>query len=146
MFLEDTQIDLPYSVDAIARKWSIHGIADQSVRLFVGDTLASPSTVFQIVNYPNHAQAEAGSPFERLADDAFSWSISHNLRISEEIRQFGTISLVLYGTGVRISEALALTLGDVQLADRLLLVRNSKFGKTRLVPTGPKLTAQLADY
>src|SRR2546425_10447215 len=92
MFLEDTQIDLPYSVDAIARKWSIHGIADQSVRLFVGDTLASPSTVFQIVNYPNHAQAEAGSPFERLADDAFSWSISHNLRISEEIRQFGTIS------------------------------------------------------
>src|SRR3989442_5802711 len=93
MFLEDTQIDLPYSVDAIARKWSIHGIADQSVRLFVGDTLASPSTVFQIVNYPNHAQAEAGSQFERLADDAFSWSISHNLRISEEIRQFGTISL-----------------------------------------------------
>src|SRR2546422_1896408 len=91
MFLEDTQIDLPYSVDAIARKWSIHGIADQSVRLFVGDTLASPSTVSQIVNYPNHAQAEAGSPFERLADDAFSWSISHNLRISEEIRQFGTI-------------------------------------------------------
>src|SRR5229473_2782839 len=92
MFLEDTQIDLPYSVDAITREWSIHGIADQSVRLFVGDTLASPSTVFQIVDDPNHAQAEAGSQFERLADDAFSWSISHNLRISEEIRQFGTIS------------------------------------------------------
>jgi hypothetical protein len=51
MFLEDTQIDLPDSVDAIAREWSIHGIADQSVRLFVGDTLASPSTVFQIVDF-----------------------------------------------------------------------------------------------
>src|SRR2546426_12711264 len=100
MFLEDTQIDLPYSVDAIARKWSIHGIAYQSVRLFVGDTLASPSTVFQIVNYPNHAQAEAGSPFERLADDAFSWSISHNLRISEEIRQFGTTRLVTNGVSL----------------------------------------------
>ena len=59
---------------------------------------------------------------------------------------FRTLILVLYGTGVRISEALALTLGDVQLEDCLLLVRNSKFGKTRLVPTGPKLTAQLADY
>ena len=45
--------------------------ADQSVRLCVGDTLASSSTVFQIVDYPNHAQAEAGSQFERLADDAF---------------------------------------------------------------------------
>jgi integrase len=59
---------------------------------------------------------------------------------------FRTLILVLYGTGIRISEALALTLGDVQLEDCLLLVRNSKFGKTRLVPTGPKLTAQLADY
>jgi integrase/recombinase XerD len=59
---------------------------------------------------------------------------------------FRTLILVLYGTGVRISEALALTLDDVQLEDRLLLVRHSKFDKTRLVPTGPKLTAQLADY
>jgi integrase/recombinase XerD len=59
---------------------------------------------------------------------------------------FRTLILVLYGTGVRISEALALTLGDVQLADCVLLVRNSKFGKTRFVPTGPKLTAQLAAY
>src|SRR3989442_2020646 len=91
MFLEDTQIDLPYSVDAIARKWSIHGIADQSVRLFVGDTLASPSTVFQIVNYPNHAQAEAGSQFERLAEDALLLSISHNLRSFEGIRPIGNI-------------------------------------------------------
>src|SRR3989442_14446502 len=105
MFLEDTQIDLPYSVDAIARKWSIHGIADQSVRLFVGDTLASPSTVFQIVNYPNHAQAEAGSQFERLADDAFSWSISHNLRISEEIRQFGTIRRCLSAAHAGVSQS-----------------------------------------
>lgn len=59
---------------------------------------------------------------------------------------FRTLILVLYGTGVRISEALALTLADVQLEDSVLLLRQSKFGKTRLVPTGPKLTAQLADY
>jgi integrase/recombinase XerD len=54
--------------------------------------------------------------------------------------------LVLVGTGVRISEALALTLADGQLEDSRLLVRHSKSGKTRLVPTGPQLTAQLRDY
>ncbi len=59
---------------------------------------------------------------------------------------FRTLLLVLYSTGVRISEALALTLADVQLADSLLLVRQSKFGKTRWVPTGGQLTAQLHDY
>ena len=63
-----------------------------------------------------------------------------------QAKTFRTLILVLYGTGVRISEALALTLADVQLEDSLLVVRQSKFGKTRLVPTGPKLTAQLADY
>ncbi len=59
---------------------------------------------------------------------------------------FRTLWLLLYGTGLRISEALALTLVDVDLQDRLLTVHRSKFYKTRWVPTGPKLTAQLADY
>src|SRR5712692_2994513 len=93
MFLEDAQIDLAYSCDAIARSWSIHGIADQGVRLFVGTPFASPSTIFSIDDHPDHAQAESGSRFERLADDAFSRSISHNLRISGEILHFGTIRL-----------------------------------------------------
>src|SRR3989442_5954392 len=92
MLLEDAQIDLAYSCDAIAREWSVHGIADQGVCLFAGTPFASPSTVFQIDAHPDHAQAESGARFERRADDAFSRSISHNLRISGEIRQFGTIS------------------------------------------------------
>src|SRR2546428_6145322 len=92
MFLEDAQIDLSYSCDAIAREWSVHGIADQGVCLFAGTPFASPSTVFQIDAHPDHAQAESGARFERRADDAFSRSISHNLRISGEIRQFGTIT------------------------------------------------------
>ncbi len=59
---------------------------------------------------------------------------------------FRTLWLLLYGTGLRISEALALSLVDVDLQDSLLTVHRSKFYKTRWVPTGPKLTAQLADY
>ncbi len=59
---------------------------------------------------------------------------------------FRTLLLTLYGTGLRIGEALALTIADLSLADRLLLVRVSKFFKTRLVPMGPHLMDQLQAY
>ena len=59
---------------------------------------------------------------------------------------FRTLLLTLYGTGLRISEALSLTLADVNLSDRLLIIRESKFFKTRLVPTGPRLTGHLDAY
>lgn len=54
--------------------------------------------------------------------------------------------LLLYGTGLRISEALALTRGDVDLSAKVLTIRESKFYKTRLVPIGPQLTAILRAY
>jgi len=57
-----------------------------------------------------------------------------------------TLLLLLYGTGVRIGEALSLTLQDVDLAGCLLTVRDTKFFKTRLVPIGPRLTKVLMDY
>jgi len=59
---------------------------------------------------------------------------------------FRTILLTLYGTGLRISEALSLKIADVNFSDSLLIVRNSKFYKTRLVPLGPRLTEQLRLY
>src|SRR5260370_30379107 len=57
-----------------------------------------------------------------------------------------TLFLLLYGTGMRIGEALSLTLQDVDLENRVLTVRDSKFFKTRLVPIGPRLTMVLTDY
>jgi site-specific recombinase XerD len=59
---------------------------------------------------------------------------------------YRTLLLLLYGTGMRLNEALSLTFNDVDLADRLITVRNAKFFKMRWVPTGPKLTCALADY
>jgi integrase/recombinase XerD len=59
---------------------------------------------------------------------------------------YRTLLLLLYGTGMRLNEVLSLTLNDVDLADRLITVRNAKFFKTRWVPTGAKLTSALADY
>jgi site-specific recombinase XerD len=57
-----------------------------------------------------------------------------------------TLLLLLYGTGMRIGEALAITLHDVDLVQQILTIHNTKFFKMRLVPIGPRLTAVLADY
>jgi hypothetical protein len=48
VLLEDYEIYLPYALDAIARRWPIHGFADQSVRLFIGAALASPGVFSQL--------------------------------------------------------------------------------------------------
>jgi integrase/recombinase XerD len=54
--------------------------------------------------------------------------------------------LLLYGAGLRISEALRLTLADLDLPERLLTIRETKFYKTRLVPLGPDLSQALTSY
>lgn len=57
-----------------------------------------------------------------------------------------TLLLLLYGTGLRVQEALDLNRADVDLGGALLTVRRAKFGKTRLVPFGPQLGSTLARY
>jgi len=54
--------------------------------------------------------------------------------------------LLLYGAALRISEALSLTLADVDLPASLLTIRESKFYKTRLVPMSSDLTRALGTY
>ena len=59
---------------------------------------------------------------------------------------FRTLILLLYGAGLRLSEALALTVDDVDLSANLLVVRLTKFFKTRMLPIGPKLSSALGLY
>ena len=54
--------------------------------------------------------------------------------------------LLLYGAALRISEALSLTLADVDLPAGLLTIRKSKFYKTRLVPMSSGLSSALSSY
>jgi integrase len=53
---------------------------------------------------------------------------------------------VLYGAGLRVSEALNLTLADVNTGSRALRIRDSKNGESRTVPVTDRLTATLAGY
>jgi integrase len=49
-------------------------------------------------------------------------------------------------TGMRISEALNLTLDDVDLVDGILTINSSKFGKSRMVPLHFSTVTALVDY
>jgi len=54
------------------------------------------------------------------------------------------IFALCYGLGLRAGEACGLRLGDVDAEGRLLVVRGGKFGKSRLVPHGPRIGELLA--
>ena len=53
---------------------------------------------------------------------------------------------VLYGCGLRISEALKLTVTDVDLGQGVLLLREAKFRKDRLIALSPGLSERLRCY
>jgi integrase/recombinase XerD len=57
-----------------------------------------------------------------------------------------TILILLYGTGLRVREAIFLNRNDVDWDASLVTVRQTKFFKTRLVPFGPALHQVLVDY
>jgi integrase/recombinase XerD len=80
---------------------------------------------------------------QRLLDATSALHVGHS-RLQAPM--YRTLLLLLYGSGLRIGEALALTLRDVDLAERIIVVRNTKFFKTRLVPIGPKLAQELAAH
>jgi integrase len=55
---------------------------------------------------------------------------------------FGTIAV----TGMRLSEAIGLERKDADLEEGVLTVRETKFGKSRLIPLHPSTSAALRDY
>ena len=56
------------------------------------------------------------------------------------------IFLLLYGFGLRVGEVSRLCRKDVDLNNQLLIIRQTKFGKDRLVPFGPKMGRAITDF
>ena len=77
---------------------------------------------------------------KRLVETSVPSQSSHRLLEGTTLR---TLLLLLYGAGLRIGEALSLRLDDVDLEEKVLRVRESKFYKTRLVPIGNDLCGVL---
>jgi integrase len=68
----------------------------------------------------------------------------HNTRLRGPT--YRTIFALLYGLGLRVGEAARLRIGDVDRPRQLLVVRETKFAKSRLVPFGPRMGQLVADY
>lgn len=64
----------------------------------------------------------------------------------ERGKTYYVLFAILYGLGLRVSEACHLQIEDVDFERRVLTIRETKFYKSRLVPFGSKLQALLADY
>lgn len=58
---------------------------------------------------------------------------------------YRTIFALCYGLGLRAGEACGLRIGDIEVERDLLVVRGGKFGKSRLVPHGPRMGALLRE-
>jgi len=77
---------------------------------------------------------------QRLMNSAASLAPAGSMRPRTYVMLFG----LLAATGMRISEALALRLGD--LTDDGLIVRKTKFKKSRLLPLHPTTRKELDEY
>jgi len=87
-----------------------------------------------------YTEAEIGA----LLDAAAQLRPATGLRLRP--RTYSTLFGLLASTGLRISEALALTLTDVDRPGESLTVRETKFRKSRLVPLHPTTVSALRQY
>ncbi len=78
----------------------------------------------------------------RLLQGALRWPAKEGLANHTLYCLFGLLSV----SGLRIGEALGLTLDDVDLDEGILTIRSAKFGKSRLVPLHATTVKALADY
>lgn len=82
------------------------------------------------------------SQARRLLDAAAA--LPDNARARGRGPAYHAIFALCYGLGLRAGEACRLRLGDVDAGRQLLVVRGGKFGKSRLVPHGPRIGEVLA--
>ena len=70
---------------------------------------------------------------------AAAGGLPDNSRATQRGSTYRTIFALCYGLGLRAGEACGLRLCDVDFERSLLVVRGGKFGKSRLVPHGPRI-------
>lgn len=87
----------------------------------------------------------------RKVVETFSRDQLHKLLKAPDLRTFTgvrdyTIMLLLLETGIRANELVGITIDDIRWEDSMILVRNTKGHRERLVPFQAKMKAQLKKY
>lgn len=88
------------------------------------------------------------APFIYTDDDVLALMDVARRSIREPLRAatYETLLGLLAATGLRIGEALRLDRDDIDVADAVIVVRRSKFGKSRQVPLQPSTSEALERY
>ena len=116
--------------------WSSFNQAVCALRFLYGTTLGRPERIEQI-------------PFtkkpQRLPEILSRQEVESLIAcISQPLHR--TIVMLMYGTGLRISEALALQVSDIDSKRMVIHVRGGKGNKDRIVPLSRRLLDQLRAY
>jgi integrase len=69
-----------------------------------------------------------------------------NPRAQDRGEVYRMIFALLYALGLRVGEVSRLCRKDIDLENRLLVIRQTKFGKDRLVPFGPRVSAAIVEF
>jgi integrase len=69
-----------------------------------------------------------------------------NPRAQRRGETYKMIFALLYGLGLRVGEVSRLCRKDIDLDNQLLIIRQTKFGKDRLVPFGPKMARAITGF
>ncbi len=67
-------------------------------------------------------------------------------KICTSPRTVQAVLVLIYALGLRRSEALAITIGDIDMRNSFVLINNSKFYKSRIVPFNKKIKLFLEKY
>ena len=73
-------------------------------------------------------------------------SLEDNPRAPIRGMTYHAIFAILYGLGLRVGEVCRLSIKDLDFQRSLLVIRETKFYKSRLVPFGPRMAALLSNY
>src|SRR5207248_1547565 len=126
------------------RGWARHlmerGISSQrlrqhfaAMRLLYGKTLARPHDV-AFISWPRDV--------DKLPDVPSAGEVAMFLA-ALHVPVFRVFCALLYATGLRLAEALALEIRDIDKKRNVIHVRHGKGGKERLVMLSPRLYAML---
>jgi site-specific recombinase XerD len=125
-----------YLIETKKASWSAFNQAVCALRFFYRTTLKQPGFV-EHIPFPRQPKK---LPVVLSVED-----VSAVLNAVDNIKH-RTVLMTMYGTGVRLSEALALRVEDVDGHRMQLRVRQGKGKKDRYVDLPPRLLAALRDY
>ena len=120
---------------------TLHGLYRYALSRGLVDQAPLPSTVPRTPRFVPYIYTE--DELRRLFSAAVSARKDPRKLEPHTLR---TILVLLYGAGLRVGEAVTLSVSDVDLPGSVLTIRNTKFHKTRVVPIGSQLNQVMTQY